>query len=194
MTDNSVEAQRYSDIEDSTAAPGTAPPGGNNSAHRSPVALLAMALALVAVALSAWAAFRPSPTENAAVGAPAQITDESRGVARQSVCDAFDTVRRGITINTNASAPGGPGDVAGGMAVAANARLALLGGGEYLLSKLEPAVPTDLGDATRTFATTLLDIGALSIAGIPTTDPAQTDRMRSADALSAEIAGLCGSA
>ena len=43
--------------------------------------------------------------------------------------------------------------------VAANARLAMVGGGEYLLSHLDPKTPPELADAVRSFANNLKTSG-----------------------------------
>ena len=55
---------------------------------------------------------------------------------KTQICTAFDTVVTGVSLNTNLTAPGGPGDTTGAHAVAANARIALIGGGQYLLNRL----------------------------------------------------------
>lgn len=154
------------------------------------VSFVALVLAIGAVALSTWAAFRPV-TPEAATEIDAAADDAARIAAEQKLCIAFETVHRGVSLNTNASAPGGPADVAGGMAVAANARLALFGGGEYLLSRIDPAVSTELEEASRSFADMLVDIGAISISGVPTSDPAQADRLQAAEELSGAVDSLC---
>lgn len=153
------------------------------------VAFVALILAAGALALSAWAVIRSIAPESA--GPP--IADEATSTAaKQKACSAFVTVRRGVSLNTNASAPGGPNDVAGGLAVAANARLALFGGGEYLMSQIDAAVPSELREPATEFAETLMDIGAVAISGVPTTEPAQADRLRAAERLSSAIADKCG--
>ena len=77
------------------------------------------------------------------------------------------------------------------MAVAANARLSLYDGGQYLLARLEPGTPQDLADAVRKFANNLMDIGARSTSGIPNSDPDQAGRLKEADAANATITDLC---
>ena len=100
-------------------------------------------------------------------------------------------MRKGVSLNTNLQAPGGEGDVVGSLAVAANARLSLSDGGQYLIVRLDPATPTELAGAVKKFANTLLDIGAASTAGSPNTDPDQAARLRAADTQNAEVADLC---
>src|SRR6185312_8065833 len=84
------------------------------------VAVLASIVALVALGLAAWAAFRPAPTPT-----PPAYTATQQADAKSTVCAASDLVRRGVSLNTNLAVPGGDGDVAGSLAVAANARLSL---------------------------------------------------------------------
>jgi hypothetical protein len=82
--------------------------------------------------------------------------------------------------------------VAGVLAVAANIRIAESNGGQYLLSRLDPATPKDLADAIRGFANDLLDIGAAQTAGALTTDPDQAANLRSAEQANTQIAKMCG--
>lgn len=179
-----------SDVKDEGTEVSTQPePATAQLPKRINVAVVALILAAGALALSAWAAFRPTASE--AAGPPA-ADDATSTAAKQKACSAFSTVRRGVSLNTNASAPGGPNDVAGGLAVAANARLALFGGGEYLMSQIDTAVPSELREPATEFAETLMDIGAIAISGVPTTEPAQADRLRSAERLSSVIAEKCG--
>lgn len=167
------------------------------SSKSSIVSVLALVVALVAVGLAAWALTRePKSSESAqAEQTPSStasvfsgdVTSDPKG----SICQAFNLVRVGVQANTNLKPPGGPEDVTGALAVAANARLSLSEGGAYMLSRLEPDTPQDLTDAVRKFANQLMDIGARSIAGIPNSDPDQAARLKDADASSAAVANLC---
>lgn len=76
--------------------------------------------------------------------------------------------------------------------MAANARLSMAAGGQYLLARIDPATPAELADEARDFANALLDIGAMAISGIPTSDPVQADRMKTAESLSLSLAARCG--
>ena len=96
-------------------------------------------------------------------------------------------MRTAVSKQTNADF--GPDPVAR-EAVAANARLATVGGGSYLLARLDPALPAELADAVRTFATDLQDIGMKQLAGIPNTDPALSDQLKAAQATSTRITDL----
>lgn len=144
-------------------------------------------VAVIALVLSAWAVFRSSPEE---VREPS-YTAEQQAEAKQKVCAATDLVRDGVSRNTNLKPEGGPRDVTGSLAVAANARISLYMGGQYLLSKLDPATPPELADAVRKFADTLADIGAAATAGAQNNEPAQAARLREADAANAQISELC---
>jgi hypothetical protein len=139
-----------------------------------PVALL---IALIAVGLAGWALLSAPP------GAPA-----SADGSKTSVCNAVETVGKAVQIQTNADL--GPDPVAQ-RAVAGNARLAIFGGGDYLLRRLGPNTPKELGDAVRAFADNLQDIGMNALADVPNTDPAQAARLRDGEAGRIRIAQLC---
>jgi hypothetical protein len=162
-------------------------PESTGSSRGFSLSVLALVVALVAVGLAVWTLLRePSDTETAQV-----YTGEPSADAKGNICQAFNVVRNGVQINTNLQPPGGPEDVTGAMAVAANARLALYDGGQYLLARLEPGTPPELADAVRKFANNLMDIGARSTSGIPNSDPDQAGRLTEADAANATITDLC---
>ncbi|CAN3128906.1 hypothetical protein ACNUDN_13330 [Mycobacterium sp. smrl_JER01] len=144
----------------------------------------ALAVALVALGVAVFAAVRTFDGEP-------DYTDAQRAEAETAICAAFATVRTGVATNTNVEPPGGSGDIAGALAAAANARVALFDGGQYLLARLDPATPADLAEDIRTFAAQLMDIAAAATAGAPNTDPAQEARLRDAEAASTAISGRC---
>ena len=152
---------------------------------RNGVLYLTLVVAVLALALAAFALFRTLDDDPA-------FTDAQRDDARTAICSAFDTVRTGVATNTNIAPPGGSGDISGALAVAANARVALFDGGQYLLARLDPATPTDLASEVRRFANQLMDIGAAATAGIPNSDPVQAGRLQDAEAASTAISGRCG--
>jgi hypothetical protein len=159
---------------------------------RSQVALIVVAvIAVAALGLAGWALLRPAPTSPSAQGSETTYSDSQRADSKGKICAAFNTVRTGVTQNTNLTPPGGPTDVTGALAVAANARLSLSGGGQYLLARLDPATPPELADAVRAFGNGLMDIGAAATAGAQNSDPEQAVRLRDADAANNKIAGLC---
>lgn len=151
---------------------------------RTGVLYLALAVAVLALGVAAFALFRT-------VGSEPDYTDAQRGEARTAICTAFETVRTGVATNTNIEPPGGSADIAGALAVAANARIALLDGGQYLLARLDPATPTELAGDVRRFANQLMDIGAAATAGVPNTDPVQAARLLDAQAASTAVSDRC---
>lgn len=148
--------------------------------------IVAVVLALIAVGLAGWAAFRPAKE-----AAPPTYSAAEQSDAKAKACAAADVVRRGVSLNTNLPIPGGEGDVTGSLAVAANARLSLSNGGQYLLARLDPATPANLADPVREFANKLMDIGAGAIVGLQNSDPVQATRLKEADAANVKIAEAC---
>lgn len=147
-------------------------------------------VSVAALGLAGWAAFRPAPSGTGA-SQQSNYTDAQRADAKTKTCAAFTTVRAGVNLNTNLTAPGGPEDVTGALAVAANGRVALYDGGQYLLARLDPATPSDLADNVRKFANSLMDIGAGATAGLQNTDPGQAALLKDASATDASITQLC---
>lgn len=147
-----------------------------------PVALL---IALVSIATAVWALRTASADapESASHMAAMQPAD-----AKAQICGAFDTVSKAVSLQTHAEL--GTDQVAQA-AVAGNARLSLLGGGQYLLSRLNPGTPSELADAVRAFANDLQDIGMNALAGLPNSDPAQSARMGQGDLNRQTVYNLC---
>ncbi|CAN5439815.1 hypothetical protein BH09ACT8_BH09ACT8_00440 [soil metagenome] len=162
------------------------------SSDRSQLPLVVVAvIAVVACGLAAWALLRPAPNSSATNASSVTYTDTQRTDSKAKICAAFNTVRIGVSQNTNLTPPGGPADVTGALAVAANARLSLYDGGQYLLARLDPATAPELADPIRSFGNTLMDIGAAATAGAQNTDPQQADRLKAADAANTTITNLC---
>jgi hypothetical protein len=156
----------------------------DSSRRAGPLTYLSLILAAAALAVAGWTLYRSEFSKPS-------YSDTARAEAKVKVCTAMDLVRRGVSLNTNLEPAGGPGDVTGSMAVAANARVSLYDGGQYLLANLEPATPSNLADAVRAFADNLMDIGAAATAGAQNTDPDQAARLRDADASNSTIMELC---
>ncbi|MDR3664110.1 MAG: hypothetical protein P4L86_27615 [Mycobacterium sp.] len=148
------------------------------------VAIVAVVVALAAAGVAGWALYKVN--NQAKTYSPAE-----QDAAKIALCDAMKVVSKGISINTNLAIPGGPGDTTGALAVAANARMALITGGQYLLIKITPAVPTDLADVSRKYSDTLLDIGAAATAGAQTDDQQQKVRLDDAGTYSKQINDIC---
>lgn len=122
--------------------------------HRASEALrwltyAALALALIAVVLAALAYFLPAH-KGASVA-------QQGGDAKANVCAAYTSTKKAVIINTHLQAQNP--DVQ--LAVAANARLALIGGGAYLRDRLaaNTAAPADLTNAANSLATTIEQLG-----------------------------------
>ena len=148
-------------------------------------------VALLALGLAIWALLRPTSAAPSDTATTPTYTDAQQAAAKSKICAAHSLVRVGVNVNTNLQPPGGPDDTVGALAAAANARVALGGGGQYLLANLDPATPQPVADAVRPFALKLMDIGAAATAGISNTDPEQAARLQQADAMNTEIANLC---
>lgn len=152
----------------------------------SPLTPIALLLALIAVGLSVWALVS-MPSDSASAG---QVTAAPTlsGDAKERVCRAAHTVATAVQAQTNRSIGPEPAAVE---AVAANARLAMVGGGEYLVSQISADTPAELADAARSFAATLQMIGVNALAGVPNTDELQAGRIRDAESTRNELSQLC---
>lgn len=137
-------------------------PAGWESSRWLTFAALALAVIAVALAIAAW--FRPVHAS-----APT-FTGQQTADARTHVCSAYTTVHQGVVINTHLANPV-PNNPAGQLAVATNARLALLGGGAFLRDRLtaEPAAPSDLAKAVGAMANTIEELGSGYLAGLDST-------------------------
>ena len=118
-------------------------------------------------------------------------SDAQRADAKQKICTATDLARKGVSLITILQPPGGPEDVTGSLAVAANARVALYDGGQYLLPRLDPATPPELADAVKKFGNLLMVIGAGATAGAQNSQPEQAALLKDADATNSTISELC---
>lgn len=152
-----------------------------------PVTVIALLVAFIALGVAGWLTrypdtFRPSEQS---------FTADQQTQAKTTACQAFSTVSKGVFENTNRPNPGAPEDVAGSMAVVANAKIALFDGGQYLLARVDPATPADLAAAMKRFGDALLDIGAAANAGVLDNDQSQATRFTDADAVNGQIKALC---
>jgi hypothetical protein len=144
------------------------------------VSLLSPFIALTAIGVAAYALVLAWPQKDAKV--------EPTAESKQQVCAAFDTVSNAVQLQTHADL--GPDPVAQ-TAVASNARLSLIGGGDYLLSRLNDQTPPDLADAVRLFANNLQDIGVNALAGATNDDPQQAARLTTGEDGRNKVAELC---
>lgn len=113
--------------------------------------LAALAIALIAAgfAIAAW--LRP---------AHEGPRYPQAGDAKTNLCAAYKVVHQAVVTNTHLASPGA-NDPGGQLAVAANARLALLGGGAYMRDTLaaQTAPPADLAKAADSLAATIEQLG-----------------------------------
>ncbi len=144
------------------------------------MSLLSPFIALTAIGVAAYALVLAWPQKDAKV--------EPTAESKQQVCAAFDTVSNAVQLQTHADL--GPDPVAQ-TAVASNARLSLIGGGDYLLSRLNDQTPPDLADAVRLFANNLQDIGVNALAGATNDDPQQAARLTTGEDGRNKVAELC---
>jgi hypothetical protein len=147
------------------------------------VAPAALAVAVVAAIVAIWAL-----SSAQGVAQPASFTAQQSDAAKTRACGAFDVVRKAVSVQTNADLGADP---VAREAVAANARLAALGGGGYLLSRLDPATPADVADPVRRFADDVGDIGMSQLVGTPNSDPRVAALLTSAQEASARVAQAC---
>ena len=146
--------------------------------------MASLALAVIALAVAIAAFFRPVH-ESAPTFSSQQTAD-----GKTHLCSAYVTVRQGVVANTHLANPV-PNDPAGQLAVAANARLALIGGGTFLRDRLaaEPAAPADLTKAVGSMASTIEELGVGYLAGLNSAlDPLR----HNLDSEISQINNLCG--
>jgi hypothetical protein len=146
--------------------------------------IISLVVAVAALGVAAWSLYRSDPANRDYDAA--QVAD-----AKARACTAVDVVRRGVSLNTNLMPAGGAGDVTGAQAVAANARVSLNDGGQYLIARLDPATPENLAAKVREFADNLMDIGAHATAGVTNDDSAQAQRLKDADEANTSLEQLC---
>jgi hypothetical protein len=152
--------------------------GGDGGARV--VALLSLLFAMGAIGVAAWALVMAWPQQ--------KNTAQPSAESKQKVCAAFDTVSRAVQLQTHADL--GPDPIAQ-QAVAGNARLSLVGGGEYLRSRLDDQTPPDLAEAVRLFANNLDEIGMNALAGATNDDPQQAARLTAGEDGRNKVADLC---
>lgn len=144
------------------------------------VAPVALVLAVIAVLLAGWMLMRSSQEPRASA--------EQADHARTRICDAFSTVNTALAVQTNADLGS---DAVAREAVAANARLATIAGGQYLLSRIDPATPTELAEPVRTFAANIEDIGMRQLVGETNADPDVMALMAEAQAAGDQVRRQC---
>ncbi|MBB5165308.1 hypothetical protein [Mycobacterium sp. AZCC_0083] len=160
-------------------------PAPPTQSHR--VSTAALVIAVIALGVATWM-LAQAPAEPSVTMAEPAVNAQQSDAAKGRVCGAFDIVRKAVSKQTNTDLGRDPTAME---AVAANARLATLGGGDYLLSRLDPATPPELADAVRALANNFQDIGMNQLVGVPNTDPAVAALLGQAQAASDHIALVC---
>ena len=144
-----AETQDHSSAEEVTSSSKPIPyPGSAAASHWGVYA--AIAIAVVAAVLAGLAYFHPAHN-----GAPA-VAQQS-GDAKANLCTAYAAAHKAVVINTHLQSPNP--DLQ--LAIAANARLALIGGGTYLRDRLDAntGAPDDLKNAANSFSNTVQQLG-----------------------------------
>jgi hypothetical protein len=150
------------------------------------LAFLAAVALVSGVAIGAW--FRPLPDNKAPAPPAPTYTDHQIADAKASVCAAFGKVHQAVSENTGRSGGDDPTAI---LAVAANARIALYDGGDYLLTELaeQPATPPDLAKAVRSLASVLQELAIDYLAAVP--DPEQESSHKAVETANATVYGMC---
>lgn len=150
---------------------------------------LAIALMGFGAGVAAW--FRAAPHNGPNVGRPTSAYSERQiADAKRNVCDAYALVRAAVSVTTNKQSSGGDA-FAAQTAIAANGRLALYGGGGYLLEQLsaEPATPSDLANAVKSLAGTFRKLAMVDLGEQP--ESAQKPLRDAVPGTTAKIEEIC---
>jgi len=167
------------------------PTGATSTVSREPlrvkgqprwIAPAALLIAVIATALAVWALVDKSPE------APAATAGTGEGDSKTGVCTTFATVANAVSMQTHNNLGAEPVAEA---AVAGNARLALFGGGQYLLNSIQPDTPDELAESVRSFAAKLQAVGMNALAGLGNADPNQAPLLADAEQDRKKIADLC---
>ncbi|ADU01061.1 hypothetical protein [Mycolicibacterium gilvum] len=153
------------------------------SRQTSPLTPIALVVSLIAVGIAVWALVSaPEPSSVSSEGVP--LT----GDPKDRICTAGHAVAMAVQLQTNANVGADPAAIE---AVAANARLAMLGGGDYLLSQISEDAPKDVADTARSFGNTLQQLGLNALAGVANDNDLQAGRYREAEESRNKLAQLC---
>jgi hypothetical protein len=169
-------------VTESSHAKSEKPPAEGESSTKRPLPLpggsatsrwltyAALALAVVATVLAALAYFLPAHHK-------ASVPQQG-GDAKANVCSAYKGAHMSVVTNTHMQSRN-PDDAVAELAVATNARLALVGGGAYLKDRLaaNTAAPADLANGVNSFANTIEQLGMNYLIGVGTEvqDPIRHD-------------------
>jgi hypothetical protein len=150
------------------------------------IASLAFALLAVGVAIGSW--FRPIPHNKPSPAIPTSFTDQQIADAKAKVCATYEKVHQAVLVNTGRS---GGSDETSVLGLAANARIALFAGGDYLLRSLveQPATSSDLASAVRQLANSYQQLAINYMAEAPQSEI--DSALHAMDQPNANIQGIC---
>jgi hypothetical protein len=165
----------------------TSPVAPKRPSRSLAIASIAIALVALGVAIGSW--FRPIPDGKPSPAPSAStFTDQQIAAAKTKVCAIYQKVHQAVLVNTGRS---GGTDQTAVLGLAANARIALYNGGDYLLRTLadEPATPSDLVAAVRKLANSYqeLAIGYMAEASQSETDSS----LHAGDEPNSTLSGIC---
>ena len=144
-------------------------------------------LVTIGVAIVGW--FRPAAGNKSAPSPPAPTySNQQVADAKAKVCAAYEKVHHAVLANTGRSGGSDPALLLG---VAANARIALYDGGDYLVKTLtaEPATPADLAGATRALASAYQELAVAYMT--EATDPEIQSSFQAVETTGSKVSGMC---
>src|SRR5262249_22641955 len=108
--------------------------------------------------------------------------------AKAKVCAAYEKVHHAVLANTGRSGGSDPALLLG---VAANARIALYDGGDYLVKTLtaETSTPADLAGATRALASAYQELAVAYMT--EATDPEIQSSFQAVETTGSKVSGMC---
>jgi hypothetical protein len=165
--------------------PPQGPPPSSSGPSRVPT-IIAIVIALIAVAVAIAAWLRPAP--RAETPAAKTYSEQEIADAKKAVCDAFGQTRKAIEVTNHKDV--GP-DPAALLAVAANGRIALTTGADYLLAETadHPALAADLLTAVKDLSNSYRRLAIEYMAEAP--QDAMEPIFRQADDASAKVRQFC---
>jgi hypothetical protein len=167
--------------------PSTQPPVSRRSTQWPAVAAVAIALIARGVAISSW--FRPLPETKPPSSTPAPtFSTQQIADAKAKVCAAYDRIHHAVLRNTGRNGGTDPASVLG---LAANARIALYDGGQYLTKVLaqQPATPTELGTAVMALIDAYQELAVNYMA--EATDAEIQSSFQTLETTGSKVAGMC---
>jgi len=125
---------------------------------------LIVSVAAIGLAIAGW--LRPLPADRVGGPPPPAYTEQQVADAKTQVCAAYNEVHQAVLTNTGRNMGDDP---TAHLAVAANARIALFDGGQFLSAKLieEPATPPELANSIRALIRAYEQLAIDYLANVP---------------------------